>query len=186
MASALFISVEGKCKFPVGQILPISFAQSLFFVAMIIMPVPSPSRMVQIPSSWVQCLPLVAYYISVFSTPFSVGKMVFLPLLITIRVLLLCPFVFRLPALRGSGSTAIPAQNIHSGYSASYKLALFCSIIVFVHRTYLAWDGVGLSQTLAGINSDPAVSALGYDFILHVVISSTWAMLNPGLVHVSP
>ncbi|KAI4290548.1 MAG: hypothetical protein L6R35_000161 [Caloplaca aegaea] len=129
-----------------------------------------------------------ALFISVEgNAPFSVNKMVFLPLLITIRVLLLCPFVFRcLPALQGSGSTAVPAQSIHSGYSASYKLALFCSIIVFVHRTYLAWDGVGFSQTLAGINSDPAVSALGYDFVLHVVISSTWAVLNPGLVHVSP
>ncbi|KAL8962177.1 MAG: hypothetical protein Q9193_001377 [Seirophora villosa] len=153
---------------------------------MVLIPVPDPARMVQVPGSRAQWLPLAAYYISVFSAPFSVGEPVFLSLLITIRMLLLCPFVLRLPALESFGSMAVPAQSIHSGYSASYKLALLCSILVFAHRSYLAWEGDGISQTLAAIDSNPAVSALGYDFILYIIIASTWAVLNPNLIDVSP
>lgn len=212
MASALFISVEGMhmnhvsnalgiCNLmnlglrrqvphlwaylAIGQILPISFAQSLFFIAMILMPVPEPGRKMQVPSVLVQCLPLAAYYVSVLSAPFSVGKPGFIPIIVIIRVLLVCPFIFRLPTLRPLSPNMISAQSLHTGYSASYKLALFCSSVLFVQQTALGVKEHGISQVLAAINSNPAVSALGYDFVLHAVITCAWLMYNSHFVDVS-
>ncbi|KAL8763395.1 MAG: hypothetical protein Q9184_000783 [Pyrenodesmia sp. 2 TL-2023] len=178
IASALFISIE-------GQILPISFAQSLFFIAMILMPVPEPGRKLLVPSVLVQCLPLAAYYISVLSAPFSVGKPGFIPIIVIIRVLLVCPFILRLPALRSLSPNTISARSLHAGYSASYKLALFCSSVLFVQQTALSVKEHGINQVLAAVNPNPAVSALGYDFVLHVVITCAWLMYNSLFVNVA-
>ncbi|KAL8929791.1 MAG: hypothetical protein Q9208_000935 [Pyrenodesmia sp. 3 TL-2023] len=193
IVAALFISIEGSRRqvpliwayLAIGQILPISFAQCLFFIAMILMPVPEPSRKMQVPSVLVQCLPLAAYYISVLSAPFSVGKPGFIPIIVIIRVLLVCPFIFRLPTLRSLSPSTIPARSLHAGYSASYKMALFCSLVLFVQQTGLAVKEHGIHQVLAAVNSNPAVSALGYDFVLHAVVTCAWLTYNSHLVDVS-
>ncbi len=169
----------------IGQILPVSFAQSLFFIAMILMPMPKHSRVMHVPTILVQRLPLAAYYIFVLSAPFNVGKPGFIPIIVVIRVLLICPFVFRLPFLRSLGHNAVSAQRVHAGYSASYKLALLCSAVLFLQHTALVVNQHGISQSLAAVNSNPAVSALGHDFLLYAVITCLWLGYNPQLVDVS-
>lgn len=212
IASALFVSVEGKhieqvnntlgmpnltsagsrrqvphlwAYLAIGQILPISFAQSLFFIAMILMPVPKPSREMHVPTVLAQRLPLAAYYLSVLSAPFNVGKPSFIPIIVVLRVLLICPFVIRLPILQSLSPNAVSAQSVHAGYSASYRLALLCSAVLFAQQTALVVKEHGIGHSLAAVNSNPAVSALGYDFLLHAVITCIWLGYNPRFVDVS-
>ncbi|KAL9031723.1 MAG: hypothetical protein Q9196_000271 [Gyalolechia fulgens] len=192
-ASALFISIEGsRRQVPhlwaylfIGQILPISFAQSLFCIAMILFPVSDPSRIVKVPGPLAQCVPLLAYSLFVFSAPLVADKPAFMPVIIIIRLLLLCPFICRIPPFQVLASKSVSAHGIHSGYLYSYFLGLLCSLVLYVQQTYMAMAENGLGTTLAAINSNPAVSALGYDFILYIVLYSAWATLNRNLIDVS-
>lgn len=152
---------------------------------MILFPVPHPVRVVQVPGLLVQCLPLLAYYISVFNAPISVNEPSFMTLVVIIRSLLLCPFIFRIPSLQILGSTLISARDIHSGYSASYKMGLLCSLVLFAQQTYLVLKENGLGTVVAAINSNPAVSALGYDSILYVVLCFAWSLFNPDIIDLS-
>lgn len=169
----------------IGQILPISFAQSLFFIAMILVPLPDSARSMRVPSRLVQCLPLAAYYISVFSAVFSVGTPSFTSVIVVIRTLLFCPYLSRFSVLETRGSRSTTARDLHAGHSTSYKLTALLSIVLFVYQTRRTLQENEVNQVLAAINSNPAVSALGYDFIIHVVVSFTWFILNPELVDVS-
>lgn len=192
-ASALFISIEGSRRqvphlwayLCIGQILPISFAQSLFFVAMILFPVPDASRMMKVPGLPVQCLPLLAYYLFVFSAPFVLNEPAFVSVVFVIRLLLLCPFVFRIPLFEVFSPKSIAASSIHSGYLASYNLGFLCSLILCIQQTYVAMNENSFTTILTAINRDPAVSALGFDFVLYVVLCATWATFNPDLIDIS-
>ncbi|KAL8693386.1 MAG: hypothetical protein Q9218_001778 [Villophora microphyllina] len=174
MASALFISIEGSRRqvphlwayLAVGQILPISFAQNLFFVATLLFPIPDPKRSVQIPGLKTQCVPLLSYYGAVLLVPRSVDKTGFVPIIVLIRALLLYPLLVRTMAI---GSRTIALQDIQASYSASYRLAFACSAFLFMQQTFRAFNGNSSSQVLAAINSNPAVSALGYDYLLYVI-----------------
>ncbi|KAL8736250.1 MAG: hypothetical protein Q9166_000405 [cf. Caloplaca sp. 2 TL-2023] len=177
MASALFISIEGSRRqiphlwayLAIGQILPISFAQNLFFVAIILYPISDSSKPTQIPNLVSQCLPIAAYYIFLYRAPLTVGKPGFLYVIVFMRTLLLCPFIFRNPLFQPLGSRTSATKNIHSGYSASYIMVLLGSAILFVRQTTQALSENGFREILTAVNSSPAVSALGYDFILYVV-----------------
>lgn len=152
---------------------------------MILFPVPDATRMVKVTGELVQCLPLLAYYLLVLSAPLVLDEPVFVSVIVAIRLLLLCPFVFRTPFLEVLSSKSIAANSIHSGYSASYYLGCLCSCILCMQQTYAVLSENRVATILAAINSDPAVSALGYDFVLYVVLCGAWASLNPDLVDVS-
>ncbi|KAL8672909.1 MAG: hypothetical protein Q9168_002663 [Polycauliona sp. 1 TL-2023] len=172
MASALFISIE-------GQILPISFAQNLFFVAMLLFPISDEGLATQIPGPVTQCLPVAAYYILLARAPSTIGNPIFMSVIVLLRLLLLCPFLFRTSVFEALGISSTSMQNAQSGYSTSYVLALFCSAILFVQRTAWALKENKVGDILMAVNSSPAVSALGYDFILYVVSCTIWFLTSP-------
>ncbi|KAL9600135.1 MAG: hypothetical protein Q9219_003391 [cf. Caloplaca sp. 3 TL-2023] len=168
MASALFISIEGEES-----------------ESMIAFPVPDPSQIIQVPGLLSQCIPLAAYYISVASAPSSVGRPGFVSNITAIRVLLLCPYIFSVPVFRVFGSKSISVERVHSSYSASYWLGLICSLILSVQQTYVTLMEYQFGNVAAAINSDPAVSALGYDYVLYVLLFITWISFNPTAIDVS-
>ncbi|KAL8693201.1 MAG: hypothetical protein Q9224_003797 [Gallowayella concinna] len=186
MASALFISIEGTRRqvphlwayLAIGQILPISFAQNLFFLAMVVFPISDDGSATQIPSPLIQCLPVAAYYLLLSKAPSSIGKPSFISVVVLLRMLLLAPFIFRSAIFQASGFTTMSLQNAQSGYSTSYVLALFCSGVLFVQQTIWALRENKVTEILAAVNSDSAVSALGYDFIVYVVSYSAWLFLS--------
>ncbi|KAL8661222.1 MAG: hypothetical protein Q9202_005768 [Teloschistes flavicans] len=205
MAAALFISIEGKpverkglklsskvdrsrniagsrrqvphlwAYLAIGQILPISFAQNLFFIATRLFPIPDPKRIMRIPGLNSQCLPLAMYCSAVHLVPRSVGTTSFVPIVVLIRALLLCPLLVR---MMNTGSRTNASQNVHAGYSATYRMALACAGFLSAQETFRAFVDDGFSQVLVAINSNPAVSALGYDFILYVI--SCWTYRKHG------
>ncbi|KAL8978180.1 MAG: hypothetical protein Q9205_006177, partial [Flavoplaca limonia] len=187
MASALFISIEGSRRqiphlwayLAIGQILPISFAQNLFFVAMLLFPISEEGLATQIPGPVTQCLPVAAYYILLARAPSSIGKPIFMSIIVLLRILLLCPFFFRTSVFEALGIASMSMQSAQSGYSTAYVLALLCSTILFVQRTIWALKQNQVSDILMAVNSNPAMSALGYDFILYVVSCAAWFLTAP-------
>lgn len=154
----------------IGQILPISFAQNLFFIAILLYPMPGPTKLTQIPSPPAQSVPLIIYYWALFRFPHTIGKPSFVPIIVILRTLLLCPLLFRSSFFqRAFGSQSTSLRDIRPRYSASYKIALVCSSILFVQQTIWTLSENRLSQVPAAVNSSSAVSALGYDFILYVI-----------------
>ncbi|KAL8810242.1 MAG: hypothetical protein Q9223_002558 [Gallowayella weberi] len=205
MVSALFISIEGKqsglkhlplpsansdsigtrrqvphlwAYLAIGQILPISFAQNLFFAAILVFPISDDGSATQVPSPLTQCLPVAAYYLLLSKAPSSIGKPSFISVIVLLRLLLLSPFILRSPTFQASGFTTMSLQNAQSGYSTSYVLALFCSGVLFVQQTIWALRENKFSEILAAVNTDSAVSALGYDFIIYVVSCLAWLSLE--------
>ncbi|KAI4245659.1 MAG: hypothetical protein L6R42_010142, partial [Xanthoria sp. 1 TBL-2021] len=187
MASALFIGIEGSRRqiphlwayLAVGQILPISFAQNLFFVAMILFPISEEGLATQIPGPVTQCLPVAAYYILLARAPTSIGKPIFMSIIVLLRILLICPSLFRTFVFEALGLTSMSMQNAQSGYTTSYVLALFCSSVLFLQQTAWALREHKVADILKAINSSPAVSALGYDFILYIVSCTAWFLTSP-------
>lgn len=159
----------------IGQILPISFAQNLFFIATRLFPIPDPKETMRIPGLNSQCLPLAIYYSAVHLVPRSVGTTSFVPIVVLIRSLLLYPLVVR---IMGMGSRTRASQDIHTGYSATYRMALACAGFLFAQETFRAVVDDGVSQVLVAINSNPAVSALSYDFILYVISCCAYRKLR--------
>ncbi|KAI4108027.1 MAG: hypothetical protein L6R37_001309 [Teloschistes peruensis] len=175
MASALFISIEGKAVESIGQILPISFAQNLFFIATRLFPTPDPKETMRIPGLNWQCLPIALYCSAVHLVPRSVGTTSFVPIVVLIRSLLLCPLLVR---MMDTGSRTRASQDVHAGYSATYRMALACAGSLFAQKTFRAVVDDGISQVLVAIYSNPAVSALGYDFILYVISCCAYRKLR--------
>ncbi|KAL8854609.1 MAG: hypothetical protein Q9221_000644 [Calogaya cf. arnoldii] len=187
MASTLFISIEGTRRqiphlwayLAVGQIIPISFAQNLFFVAMIIFPITDEGLAKQIPGPFTQCLPVAAYYIILARAPSSIGQPIFMSIIVLLRMLLLCPFLFRTSVFEALGIASTSMQSAQSGYSTAYILALLCSTVLFVQQTAWALRQHKVGDILMAVNNSPAVSALGYDFILYVVSCAAWFLTLP-------
>ena len=171
----------------VGQILPISFAQNLFFVAMILFPISDEQGRgaPQIPGPVTQCLPVAAYYILLARAPTSIGNPISMSIIIVLlRILLLCPSLLLRASVffeaLGVTSTATSTQDAQSGgYTTSYILALFCSSVLFLQQTAWALRGHKVGEILTAINSSAAVSALGYDFIWYVVSCTVWFLTSP-------
>ncbi|KAL8712253.1 MAG: hypothetical protein Q9220_003404 [cf. Caloplaca sp. 1 TL-2023] len=199
MTSALFISIEGSRRniphlsayLAIGQILPISFAQNLFFLAILIYPLPSPPptdqldndnndnkvvvSSVQGPS--LQIVPLLAYYYLLYELPHRTHQPFFLFLVILIRLLLLSTYLGSYFLLPASTKQIIPRGQLHRAYIPSYTTALICSGVVVVWQCFCVLQGTGLRglRDLKGaLSSDPAVSALGWDFLIWVGSVGVW------------
>ncbi|KAL8781647.1 MAG: hypothetical protein Q9213_005912 [Squamulea squamosa] len=61
----------------------------------------------------------------------------------------------------------------------SFEVALIYSTILFVQQTIWALRENKVGDILTAVNSSPAVSALGYDFILYVVSCVAWFLTSP-------
>lgn len=172
----------------VGQILPISFAQNLFFVAMILFPISDQqgrgAATPKIPGPVTQCLPVAAYYILLARAPTSIGNPISMSIIIVLlRILLLCPSLLLRASVvfetLGVTPTAATQDAQSGGYTTSYVLALFCSSVLFLQQTAWALRGHKVGEILTAIDSSPAVSALGYDFLWYVVSCTAWFLTSP-------
>ena len=179
-----------------GQIVAISFATNLSFLAMLLWSPEAgdkrsvqyeegggyPARTSYIFSStytlYIACLGTV--FASVYYIPSFVGTSSFLPLLAVPHVLLFLPVMipqyWRQIELIPDGQS-----RTGSGAITLYRLAVGPSIILFVRATYLALrdqeDGSAL-YILYELRSHPAVSSVGWDVILCFVSAAVWASID--------
>ena len=146
---------------------------------MLLFPISEEGLATQIPGPVTQCLPVAAYYILLARAPSSIGKPIFISIIVLLRILLMFPFLFRNSVFEALGIASMSMQSAQSGYSTAYILALLCSTILFVQRTIWALKQNQVSDILMAVNSNPAVSALGYDFILYIVSCAAWFLTAP-------
>ena len=102
-----------------------------------------------------------------------------MPVVVSIRALLFWPFLLAtvLPKRAGSLLPAQKAQEsnqnvfIVMGVGATY---LFCIQTMLT----LSYNGFSFRGIVGAVNNDPAVSALGYDYLLSLVSAGLWYRIS--------
>lgn len=180
-----------------------SFAQNLFFLAMLLTPISDPEAVVWTPKPALQLLPLVPYAMSIFLIPFLVGTHIFVPIVLIIRLLLFCPLLLPLVLPRSFKNSHFRRELVHHAYQGAYRFIAISSVVLFVTQTILAvkdnlsdspihhvnGQGPIMAKRQAGVttvvgrvfkavNDNPAVSALGYDCVLTVISSWVWYIME--------
>ena len=163
----------------ISQILPVSFAQNLFFLAMLMKTQPKPGNNVWAPFPILQVIPLIEYSVLVAIAPYTVGTSYFMTVVASIRVLLFWPFLLATVLPRQLG-TYLHSQKIQENNMRIYQTIAILSIAIFCIQTLstLMYNGFSFGAVLAALNSDPSVSALGYDYILCLVSTGTWYVMT--------
>ena len=186
----------------IGQILPVSFAQNLFFLAMLLIPIPSSDAVKPTPKPALQLSPLVPYFLSTFLAPFLVGTGFFVPVIFTVRLLLFCPLLIPFVLPRNVMTTRLKRKDFQRVHQGAYRFIAISSAVLITTQTIVAirdnlpagqkigapkqnssmindYAGVGTAtvKVLGAINDNPAVSALAYDYILSVISFLMWYLL---------
>lgn len=185
MAWSLFMSFEGRRRGMsnmwtyafISQILPVSFAEHLFFIDMLLTLVPSPEQGVWTPSQTLPLGPLVAYFGFISLAPYAAGTGSFIPVISMIRILLFCPLFLRMIVPSHLGGRHLKMKDGHAAYMGSLKFIGICSAVLYIFQTAVAFSDHGYRDIIGAINDDPAVSALGYDYLLSLVGAFIWVNL---------
>lgn len=160
--------------FALSQILPISFAQNLFYIALVRQ---HPQAVhVDVHPAAIATLLLVLCNVLVVA-PQTAGTSSLMPLIVVARLLLLAP-----PTIvqKGSG-TAKAALN------RTLQLPIAVIALLLVGRqVYTAYGTHSIRDIGSALVSHPAVSALGFDFILSMVSFSVWTLIPQLMQDLSP
>ena len=179
-----------------GQIVAISFAMNLSFLAMLLWnPEPGDKRSVQYEKGegyrnrtlyvffstyTLYFAALGAVFASIFYIPSFVGTSSFLGLLAVPHILLFLPVIIP-QHWRQSDLTLDGQYWTASGVMNIYRLTVDPSIVLFMRATYLALRDQESGGALAIFNeliSHPAVSSVGWDVILCFLSAASWAAIN--------
>ena len=142
--------------FALTQILPMSFTQNLFYVAMALHPMANPDQPVSMPNEYFQTLTTVAYGILLRSLSQHVGGAVPLSTILTTRLFLLIPpvaYQFLRPVI-GSGWVAANQVQVTTEMS---NTVLILWAVYFLKTESLSWTEA---------NGNPAIRTLAWDSIL--------------------
>ena len=163
----------------ISQILPVSFAQNLFYLAIFMAPIPTHDETVWTPAPVVQLAPLVAYYALIFFAPYAAGTNALISVVIAIRLLLFCPLLLPNVIPQYLGKKQITAQKVYQEYSGAFRIIGVCSALLFAFQTTVALQDYNLKfwKIAAAITDSPAVSALGYDYVLSLASFALWVVM---------
>ena len=170
--------------FLLNQILPVSFSQNLFILALIVAPPPKTERKLFAANSKLQVAILLAYFWCVSEAPSAVGTTTFFPIQFAIRALLFSPLPVLAPSLKLSWRTprgSRPGQaTIYAAYRPAWMIISISAIALLVRQSKTILDDNFKSAIWEGfrtINEHPAVSALAYDYLIGMTsLYVFWAM----------
>lgn len=149
----------------IAEILPISFAQCLFYIMLLA----APGNTRQSPKS----LRTVIFVSATGYTTMLLSAPVFSENLIEI---ILCARTFLIGPLLFSG----PGSQVESSSSdipvAPFMMLAVAGIVPMMYSVYES----GIKHSLFAINSHPAVSALGYDFLISCAAWVAWLACRSG------
>jgi len=154
--------------FGLSQILPISFAQNLFYLALLCQPQQSKPKpdSPSLPLTVAFTLPLVISYGACLGVAeSSAGTDTLILIILATRVLLMAPMLLPSLGKLGFGRLGREAQ-----------LAVVALSAVMIGNRIL---GDAPEDFMRALTSRPAVSALGFDFVLSVVSYLLWTSLDP-------
>lgn len=157
-----------------SQILPISFAQNLFYIALI----RQPSGITQPVDVWPRgnVVVILVYSLGLAMAPRTAQTSALMPLIIIARLLL---FSQMLLVKTGAGSTSPSFVR-----RLQTPIAVMAGLL-FVRQAYLAIQEGGIQNIAMAVFEHPAVSALGIDLLLCIVSYMIWSFSN-GLNDVTP
>lgn len=186
-----YMGTEGRLRgipqlwsfFCLSQILPISFAQNLFYVALLLAPEASgqlhfnKSRAVLGAAFYCLCLACAQLYA-------GTEKLVWI--ILAARAVLMVPLLLKADRF----ATAMTAEKVPIDRATGEELQriiLKTSLIMTGMKAYQAIQEDFTPQAvLKALSSHPAVTALGYDFILSAVSFAAWTYLGPKPMRVTP
>ena len=159
----------------ISQILPVSFGANLFFLALLMRPLPKPEANIWTPSPTLKYGPLVAYFALLTAAQFTIDTGYFMSMVIALRLLLFCPLALATMLPKSFGHE-LPANDVREQNVTQLIVVGLVSInLVCVQTMYtLASNGFSFIGMIKAVNNDPAVSALGYDYILGSVSAIVW------------
>ena len=189
MRWSVFMSIEGRRRdIPHlwayalrSQILPVSFAQNLFFVALLLQPV------LHVANNTVQLLPekpmvpgILIYIWLLYLAPTSseTPSTTFMLIVLGIRLLLFYPLL--LDKLSPLGSLYRRAHSSDQAHDAVYWTYLLLLGLIVIEMTRLPPvsggpdDGDTFYFAPKAVNHNPSVSALGYDFLFALISGEIW------------
>ena len=147
-------------------------------MAMLLKPVTNPSEKIWTPTPIVQLLPLVAYYLFVLAAPFAVGTGIFIFVVIIIRLLLFCPFILPAIVSEGGGMSYLTPRKAKWAGAGPFQFIGICSVLLWTMQTLVTLkdNGFHLGIIIGSVNDSPAVSALGFDYVLSLASLAIWAL----------
>jgi hypothetical protein len=168
--------------FCLSQILPISFAQNLFYIALLLSPQNegqlhfNKSRAVLASAVYCLCLACAQMYA-------GTDKLVLI--ILTARVVLMAPLFLK----AGRFATNITTEKVPIDRATGdelQRIVLKSSIIMTGMKCYQAMqEGFSPQSVASALFSHPAVASLGCDFILSAVSFAAWTYLVPRVASAS-
>ncbi|KAF2812590.1 uncharacterized protein BDZ99DRAFT_461249 [Mytilinidion resinicola] len=160
-----------------GQVVAISFATNLFFLAVSLNPA-SPPAFQQDPSRWtpplsILLIPLLATFVSTGMMPISVSKPYFMYILLLPHFALFMPPVLYSVVPQSWGTTHRSLKAAERYYERVYSLLVMLSIVFIALASRTAWGGV-----LTALYEHPAVSSVGWDVILCWISWGFWTLVQ--------
>ncbi|KAK0893671.1 hypothetical protein LTS16_022485 [Friedmanniomyces endolithicus] len=170
-----YMGVEGRRRnipqlwafFALSQILPISFAQILFYIALIRQPPGDrPIRVRSLPSALV----LVLYSFGLSVATQVAGTAMLMPLILVTRLLLLAQLLLT--------RTGTEEMKRTTASLMQYPSVVIAQLLI-VRQVYLSLQEHSLMDIGTALTSHPAVSTLGCDLIISVISFAAWECSDP-------
>ena len=184
LAVCFFMAIQGRqhkvprlwAFFCISQILPISFAQNLFYVARLLSTSEAtrPARVSKLKS-----VATVAFYCSCLANAqLTAGTVWLMPLILVARAFLLVP----LALVKKQGED----ENKDGGKSADYLtidsfipiMTLTSAVMTGIKVLQIKEEGWSMVAVWSTLFSHPAVSSLGCDFIMSIFSFVVWSLLS--------
>jgi hypothetical protein len=157
-----------------GQLVAISVASSLFFLALISSPpVARPSKSRYVPLAlW---MPVVLSLLTIFAVPYTTPS-TFLPNLLVMHGLLVIPLMPFPSRLLSSQSYSLPLRRLYDAFSASSLALRLLALYRILSPFSLATMVDRLIGIITTLHSHPAQSSIGYDVLWACASFNVWAL----------
>ena len=160
------------------QILPSSFGQTLFCLAVLLnREHKKRAEELWVPHAWVRVLTVVGYLVTVWNVAGSTGRKIDMYMVFLVRAWLFLPFITLKPREEEGlvwKKRRLVGDVIH-GYSESFWLLFVGAFALQVRLTAeLLNEGNSVKSLFSALDEKPAVSALGYDFLISVGSLIVW------------
>ncbi|KAK5693715.1 hypothetical protein LTR97_010285 [Elasticomyces elasticus] len=171
----LYMATEGRRRsiprlwafFALSQILPISFAQNLFYIAIIRQPAKAQPVIVRsLPNAGV----LLVYFLLLSVAPRAGQTSTLMPLIIVARLLLVMPLFLVQSGTATNNTGLVPRLQ---------RPVAIATGLLIVRQAILAFEENSLTDMVAAVISHPAVSALGSDLIISIMSFGAWMYYGP-------
>ena len=159
----------------ISQITPVSIAQNLFYLALLMNQPPKPSKQILTHSVAIRLGPLTVYYVCLAIVPHIENTGYLVSVVGIIRTFLFWPFLLT-TSFASQAACCVSAPKAQENDRLVFTIMGIVTIYyVCIHSMLaLAYSGFSFMGLITALNSNPAVSTLGYDYILSLVSAVVW------------